>query len=82
MTGEALPPTNNTAALAILAKHIPSITDSVEEILNKRAMAYAFAPATGEEGDVADLALRRCPCGKLIDGFYEYAAHLKEAMSE
>lgn len=31
--------------------------------------------------DVADLAIRTCRCGVRIDGFDEYLAHLKAAVS-
>lgn len=58
-------------ATEVIDAHTPSLSDENElELL-------AINQDT-EDFDVADYALRTCACGLRIDGFYEYAAHLKD----
>ena len=62
--------------LALLDKHIPSLSDENETAIYevmRRMYSLEY-----DSADVADLALRTCPCGEKIDGFYEYVDHLKE----
>ena len=71
------------AVLALISKHIPSITDAIEEELDERTVkAGMVVPGYESEVDTADLALRICHCGERIDGFYEYVEHLKQVFSE
>lgn len=61
-------------AMEVIDQHIPSLTDeNAAEIASNAVDFYAFT----EGADLADLAIRTCRCGVRIDGFYEYAAHLK-----
>lgn len=69
-------PKANEAAIKIIEAHIPSLTDAAEAEIERR-----FLDADEEGLDYADAAYRVCACGKPIDGFYEYADHLKEVLS-
>ena len=56
------------AILRVLNEHTPDLTEGDEEEIWK---------AVDGDGDPADFAIRTCPCGQPIDGYYEYVAHLK-----
>ena len=59
-------------AIALIEEHIASLTDANETEMYSK-------PAALE--DLANFALRTCRCGLRIDGFYEYADHLKEILT-
>jgi hypothetical protein len=65
-------------AIAIIEKHIPSITNAIEEeevdsplweVTNELYMILGYAGPK-----------RECSCGQRLDGFYEYVDHLKEML--
>lgn len=56
----------------LLEEHTPNLTPSNEAELSRRIAACE---------DVADLALRTCRCGTRVDGFYEYADHLRAVLA-
>ena len=57
----------------VLKDHYASLSDAdetlIELLISDRSMG-------DEPLDVADLAVRHCQCGQVIDGFYEYTDHL------
>lgn len=68
----------------LLDQHIPSLSEEDEQTITglafrmvQESLTFSAMPQP-DEVDVADLAVRTCMCGKKIDGFYEYADHLKE----
>lgn len=69
MSGRFVTPAGKKTAIEVIKAHIPDLTDDDEgEIIDNIS------------GDVANLAIRTCACGKPIDGFYEYTDHLIEMM--
>jgi len=65
---------DNSAAIAIIEAHIPSLSDENEAEISE--VVYST------DWEASDLAVRTCACGKRIDGFYEYADHLIDVMSK
>lgn len=71
-----------STAADIIRAHIPNLTtaaeavidDRIERNLSRRDFLSSLGP------DYADYAVRICPCGKQLDGFYEYADHLIELL--
>ena len=59
-----------TAAGDIVRAHIPNVTRAVESRAVKED-PYAWDP----DGDYVG-SMRQCPCGRVLDGVYAYAAHL------
>ena len=57
--------------IATIKEHVPSLSDVDETVIVQSAGNALFG-----DGDVADLAVRTCSCGRGIDGFYEYVDHL------
>lgn len=60
--------------------HVPSLTDKAEEAINEKvallvAESFGYTHAAAEI-DTADLAIRECACGVLVDGYYQYVDHL------
>ena|SRR5258708_6704647 len=63
------------ATISIIDQHIPSLTDENEdEIIELSGKTDDF--------DAADLAIRTCRCGVRIDGFEEFAAHIKDELQK
>jgi hypothetical protein len=60
-------------ALARLEAHSVFLSDADEAELIRRAF---------ESDDVGELSLRTCLCGARIDGFDEYAIHLRDVLSK
>lgn len=67
--------------IEILDQHIPSITEAIEDELWQRIGRAWSDDSYFGEADSADCALRVCMCGKRVDGYYEYVAHLKEMLT-
>ena len=63
------------AVLAVLAGHVPFITDEIERELNEQALDFL-------DQDVAKLALRQCGCGERIEGFDDFYSHLRKVFNE
>lgn len=59
----------------VLREHWASITPGIEERA-KDEDPFAW----DEDGDYIGM-LRECACGAFIEGYYEYALHLKEALA-
>lgn len=66
---------------ALLAAHTPHVSDLNEILLDQRRYNSDVDRFGQPAVDVADLALRTCTCGRLIDGFYDYIDHLKAVAS-
>jgi hypothetical protein len=58
--------------VAIIDKHIPSITDEMDE-----------DPDMLPKDDIGDYCgdQRKCACGRHIDGYYDFMDHLKEVLA-
>ena len=60
-----------TKRASVLRQHIPSLTEKAET-----AIEAVYLEA--EDGvEYADVAIRECKCGLMVDGFYEDVAHLE-----
>lgn len=57
---------------AVIDAHIPSLTDKAEALIDDALLAADDGLLPYE-----DAAIRECPCGVVVDGFYEYVDHLK-----
>lgn len=56
----------------VIKAHVPSLTDLAAEVILTRL--------TDDDTDVADLAVRQCACGLMLDGYYEYVDHVVELL--
>lgn len=63
-------------AREVLDQHYASLSEEAAEIILERVTDM------GNFFDSADLAVRTCECGFLIDGFYSYTEHLMEKLKE
>ena len=67
-----------TRRAELIRQHTPSLTAkaeaAIDEVLLKTSSEYGV--------DYADVAIRECPCGLMIDGFYEFTDHIQKVLEE
>jgi hypothetical protein len=69
-------------AQALLAKHACYMSEENEATIDGLRYNMEFDKHGAPVADTADLALRTCLCGALLDGFDEYHAHLVDVFEK
>lgn len=71
-----MPPGFQEGLRALLDLHTPSLSEeNANEIMGRMTDGMVNTP---DGVEVADLAIRTCRCGVMVDGFYSYIEHLKK----